>query len=394
LLPNHHNLTKQIIRELHIQNLHCGQNALISFVRQEYWPIRCKDIARQVTHECLTCAKLAAKPIRQLMGNLPDYRVQLSVPFYHTGVDYAGPFSIRVGGPRSRTTKKSWIAIFVCMSTKAMHIELVSGMSTDDFFVALDRFSSRRGIPAHMHSDQGTNFIGANNELEKVIKELNSKKFRDSLNDHPKYEDIKWHLIPPGSPNFGGLWEAAVKTVKSHLYRLFEKVTLDYEEMTTVLCRIEAVANSRPLTPLSDDPNDLMALTPAHFLIGRPLNARPQHDVTKINDNLDRYHLTLKLSQQFWKRFQFEYLHNLQQRTKWFQKNTSINPGTLVVVMEDKVPQLKWQLGRIESVVPGSDGLIRVVRVKTSHGVYDRCVSKICPLFTEATLQGRQDVQN
>lgn len=391
LLPKHHNLTLQIAREIHIKNMHCSQNALVSFIRQEYWPIRCKNIARAVTHECVTCAKLNARPIQQLMGDLPSYRVQLSAPFHHTGVDYAGPINIRVGGPRSRTTMKSWIAIFVCMSTKAVHLELVSGLSTKEFLNAMDRFIARRGLPAHMHSDQGTNFVGANSELQAIIKQLNTTNFKTFLKSNSKYEDITWHFIPPRSPNFGGLWEAAVKIVKTHLIKIVGSQLLNYEELATVLYRVEAVVNSRPLTPLSEDPNDLLSLTPAHFLVGRPLNARPQQTVTSTpNNRLRRFHLMEKLSQQFWDRFQTEYLHQLQQRTKWFNKNTSIKPGMLVAIKEDNLPPLKWQLGRIEEVTEGKDGLIRVAKVKTSHGSYDRCVSKICPIFVEAAFNGRQ----
>jgi hypothetical protein len=199
-------------------------------------------------------------------------------------VDFAGPFQLKFGGPRSQTTTKSYISVFLGMATKAIHLECVTSLATEAFLAAFDRFVSRRGLTSDMHSDNGLNFVGADSELRETYKRLSSPEFTKYVQNNPKYESVKWHFIPPRSPNFGGLWESSVKLVKHHLVRMVLKRLLTYEEMSTVLYQIKAVLNSRPICPESEDPNDLKALTPGHFLIGRPLNARPQEDFTNLPD--------------------------------------------------------------------------------------------------------------
>ncbi|XP_017876324.1 uncharacterized protein LOC108622755, partial [Ceratina calcarata] len=162
-------------------------------------------------------------------------------------------------------------------------------------------------------------------------------------------EGIEWHLIPPYAPHFGELWEGGVKQVKTHLRRVIGEQRLTYEELYTILTQIEACLNSRPLHPLSSDPNDLTPLTPGHFLIGDSLMALPQPDMTTIKQNrLNRYQLIQQTVQHFWKRWHQEYLHELQQRHKWkLDSSGNIKIGSLVLIKEDNIPPMKWRLGRI-----------------------------------------------
>jgi hypothetical protein len=127
-----------------------------------------KNVVKTVIHQCLTCYKFNAQATKQLMGELPSARVQPSRPFLTTGVDYAGPVLLRLGTPRSKTTTKGYIAIFVCFATKATHIEVITSLTTEAFLPALRRFISRRGKPRTIHSDNGTSFQGAANELHDV----------------------------------------------------------------------------------------------------------------------------------------------------------------------------------------------------------------------------------
>jgi hypothetical protein len=262
---------------------------------------------------------------------------------------------------------------------------LVSGLSTEAFFAALDRFFARRGISKHIYSDNGTNFVGASNEIKAVLEFLKSDKFKNKLAHTYNYDEIVWHFIPPRAPTFGGLWESTVKLVKYHMVRTVGGQLLTYEELNTVLYKIESILNSRPLTAESTDPNDFQVLTPGHFLIGRPLNSRPQSDVSDVPDNrLSRWHLIQKGFQNFWKRWSLEYLHLLQQRSKQFKSKVDVKPGALILVMEDNTPPLKWLTGRIIEVFPGKDGIVRVVSVKTPNGILKRPICKICPIPIEA----------
>ncbi|XP_030752295.1 uncharacterized protein LOC115879542 [Sitophilus oryzae] len=207
--------------------------------------------------------------------------------------------------------------------------------------------------------------------------------FQSYLTDN----QIKFHFIPPRSPNFGGLWEAAVKSTKHHLKRVLNQRHLTYEEFYSILTQVEAVLNSRPITPLSNDPFDLEALTPGHFLIGRVLTAVPQKPLLESKPNyVKRYHLTQQIFQHFWSRWVKEYLHLLQQRTKWQTGNPRLDVGTMVLMKEDNLPPMFWPLGRIIEVHPGSDSIVRVVSVKTKNGVFKRAISKICVLPMNESL--------
>lgn len=384
VLPNNHPVTYEIVRQCHRKNLHCNQKSLLSFIRQEYWPIRGKDIVRKVVKSCLLCQILSPRPIVQFMGDLPASRVNFHYPFYECGVDYGGPIKIKIGGPRSKVTGNSFFSVFICMATKAIHIELVSDLTTAAFMAALDRFIARRAVPGHIHSDNARNFTGASAELKALYQMISSPEFQNTISQKPDYEPIKWHFIPARSPHFGGLWESAVKLIKYHVARVIGQQILNFEELSTVLYKIEAIVNSRPITPESNDPNDLKVLTPAHFLVGRPLNAKPEINLREIPDNrLNRWNRIQKIVQEFWNRFYTEYLHQLQQRSKWHKRREEIQIDQFVALKEDNVPPMKWQCGRIIKLHPGKDGIVRVVTVKTPYGEYKRAVAKICPINIE-----------
>lgn len=202
------------------------------------------------------------------MGDMPEARVTPSRPFLNTGVDFAGPIHLKSRGGRGNIQSiKGYIALFVCRSTKAIHLELVSSLSTEAFIAALKRFIARRGIPSEILSDNGSNFVGAKNELHELYKLCQSQNFYTLTSQYLSQNEIRFSFIPPRSPHFGGLWESNIKCVKFHLKRVCNS-TLTLEEMSTLLTQNEAILNSRPYVPTSSDVEDLDALTPGHFLIG------------------------------------------------------------------------------------------------------------------------------
>lgn len=251
-------------------------------------------------------------------------------------------------------------------------------LSTKSFLNCLKRFVSRRGLCRNIYSDNATNFTGANNELQRVFSSLKSDNdIRNYLLDN----SIEWHFNTPCAPHQGGLWEAAVKSAKFHLVRIVGNSHLSYESLYTVLCQIEAVLNSRPLIPLSNDPEDLTALTPAHFLVGDSLTAIPQRDLTEIPTNrLKLYEHIQQMVQHFWKRWSSEYLTSLQQRVRWKQKTPNLRKGDLVLLKEDNTPPLRWKLGRVVELHTGRDEVTRIVSVLVNGGVVKRSVSYLCKL--------------
>lgn len=197
------------------------------------------------------------------MGELPPERVQPAFPFVHTGVDYCGPFSCRP--TRRATAVKCYVSVFVCLVTKAVHLECVADLTTNSFLAALRRFVARRGKPELIECDNALNFQGAKRELEELARLFRSQQHQDQITRSCAEDGITFKFIPPRSPNFGGLWEAAVKSMKNHLRRTMGNVILYQDEFWTLLVQIESCLNSRPLTQLTSDPNDLEVLTPGHF---------------------------------------------------------------------------------------------------------------------------------
>ncbi|XP_013175666.1 PREDICTED: uncharacterized protein LOC106123802 [Papilio xuthus] len=183
--------------------------------------------------------------------------------------------------------------------------------------------------------------------------------------DAAAQQGIKFSFAPPYSPHFNGIAEAAVRSTKYHLRRLMQMTHFTYEELTTCLTQIEAVLNSRPLTPLSSDPADLSALTPSLFLIGRSLLSVPYPQVTNMKvEQLQRYERINYMKQHFWKRFSKEYVSLLQTKTKWFHSTGNLSVGTLVLLKEAGQPPLLWPLGRVTKIYPGVDGGSRVAELK------------------------------
>lgn len=378
-LPARHQLTRMLLRHYHERLIHAGPQLLLSVLRLRFWPLGGRSVAKQVVHNCHKCFRAKPRTVQQLMGNLPAPRVTISRPFLQTGVDYFGPLYVRPAPRRPKV--KAYVAIFICMCTKAVHMELVSDLSTDRFLQALRRFISRRGRCTDMFSDNGTNFVGARNKLQDLLKLLKDGNHNGIIAKELAKDGIQWHFNPPSAPHFGGLWEAAVRSAKTHLVKVIGENPVSPEDLSTLLAQVEACLNSRPLTPLSDDPNDLEPLTPAHFLIGESLHAIPDPDFTNLPTNrLDLLQLTQRRLQDFWKRWRREYLCQLQGRAKRWKPAVSIDVGTLVVIQDDNLPPMRWKLGRIVKVHPGDDGAVRVVTLKTATGSLMRPVEKICIL--------------
>ena len=214
LLPRFHHVTKLLIRQAHLSNLHSGVQATLYFLRQKYWLIN--NQLRYVIHKCTICSRHNPAPPNSLMGNLPEARVTQGRPFIRIGVDYCGPFFIKEKKFRNKNHVKVYGAVFICLATKAVHLEIVSDLTTEGFLLALRRFTSRRGRCSDLYSDNGLNFVGANNELKELSKLLQSREHNDKVHHWLADQQIRWHFTTPYSPHCGGLWEAAVKSLKHH----------------------------------------------------------------------------------------------------------------------------------------------------------------------------------
>lgn len=382
LLPKSHRLTQLIIEEEHVRSMHAGLQATMCAVRQRFWPIAMRSTTRKIIRDCVTCFKCKPVMSRALMSGLPGARVTVSRPFTHTGVDYAGPISLKENKRRNAKLHKAYICVFVCFATKAVHLEIVNDLTAEAFLGAFKRFISRRGKPTCMYSDNGTTFVGASKKINEMCEFLNDERLQNAIRKLLCDHGISWRFIPPYAPHFGGLWEAAVKSAKFHMHRIVGSANLTLAESQTLLCEIEAIMNSRPLTPISADPNDLSCITPGHFLIGAALNSFPVPDMTEERESyLTRWQRVEQIRQHFWRRWSGEYLHTLIERQKWrFAEGKQLAVGQLALIQQPGMGPLQWQLGRIEQVHPGADGVSRTATLRTSRGVVTRPLTKLAIL--------------
>ncbi|XP_077287686.1 uncharacterized protein LOC143912277 [Arctopsyche grandis] len=385
LVPSISHLAELLIRATHEQLLHAGPQAVSAQLRDRYWLPGGKGAVARVIRRCVICAKAHPRPPFPLMGDLPTVRVTPARPFYSCGVDYAGPITIKERAHKNRTFLKAYICVFVCLATKAVHLEVVQSLTSNAFIDALKRFVSRRGLVAEVWSDNGTNFVGGERALRQLV---SSKQFKNAAMNFSTAHHIKWRFIPPRSPHFGGLWEAAVKTMKRHLTRIAGNVSLTYEALNTLVIQIETVMNSRPLTPMSSDPGDLIPLTPGHFLVGGPLLAFPQENLADISANrLSRYRQLQQMLQHFWRRWSREYITLQQRHRRGAKEAPNLQPGDLVVVAEDSLPPLAWPMGRVTQVHPGHDGVVRIVTLRTQKGVIKRASRRVARLPIDQQTQ-------
>ncbi|XP_071580864.1 uncharacterized protein [Temnothorax nylanderi] len=369
-------LTRLLIDSCHRRTLHGGVQLTRGLLRLRFWIPRGRTVVKQMLHRCVTCTRWRASTPQPPMGNLPRGRVTPARPFLRTGLDYAGPILIRTSRGRGHKAHKAFIAVFVCLCSKAVHLNVVSDYTTDAFLAAFRRFTARRGLCEEVYSDCGTNFVGADRVLQDLFRASSADGRR--IANFATFEGVKWHFNPPAAPHFGGLWEAAVKSTKHHLKRVIGESTLTFEEMSTFLAQVEACLNSRPLQALSDDPDDISALTPGHFLIGAPLLAVPEPSLEETADGtLSRWQHIQKMRDHFWSRWSRKYIHGMTARPKWHKTEDAPDVGALCLVRSEITPPSRWPLARIVQLHPGDDGVVRVATIRTSTSELVRPLCKL-----------------
>lgn len=383
VLPSKHRFTWLVVNDAHLRTMHGGCQLTLQFIRNRFWIIHGRTTVGSQINKCVRCCRYKMTMQKQLMGDLPDYRTNIALPFQHTGVDFAGYFEVKQSTRKNAPYEKCYVSVFVCMVTKAIHLEVVKDLSTDAFLDAYRCFTARRGLPNRLYSDRGTNFIGAHSEMPNLLYDAKQKQTQLIVNELLT-DRTEWHFNPAHAPHFGGLWEAGVKAMKFHLRRTLHQAKLTEHQFRTVVTQIEACLNSRPLCPLTEDAEDLEVLTPGHFLIGRALKTLPEPDLTSVPvGRLKNYQYIQRLMQDFWKQWHLDYLQTLQKRSKWTQAQNNVAVGQLVLLRDENLPPSRWLLGRITRVSFGSDQLVRVVEVKCKNTILTRSIHKLCLLPTE-----------
>ncbi|XP_071038610.1 uncharacterized protein, partial [Parasteatoda tepidariorum] len=315
---------------------------------------------RTVVQRCVPCKRFTSKGTKTEPITLPAERVQDAATFQVTGVDLAGPLYLKGG-------HKAWIVLHTCAVYRAIHLELTTSLSTEAFLQSFRRFIARRGRPKIVYSDNGTNFLGANNALTNIDWAQIAK--------FSTVQKIQWKFNPPTAAWWGGWWERLIQLVKRILRKVLGRAVLSYEELVTVLCDCEQVINSRPLTYVTEDIDDLSPLTPSHFL------QELKSDVTDL-DNVDQVGLNNRLKyvhqvrEHLRKRFRTEYLGQLQQQTVNLKNMRPLSVNDIVLVENDQ-KRSHWSLARVLQLIPGKDGISRIAKIKTKTGELLRPVQKL-----------------
>ena len=262
LLSTKHDMVMTMLRDLHFENNHEGVEYVRSVLQQKFLIIGLRNGLRSVKTSCVFCRKIGAQNKTPFMADLPPERLDnQSYPFTNVGVDYFGPFEVKL----LRRSMKRWCCLFTCLTTRAVHIEVVRSLDTESCLVAINRLVARRGKPTTIISGNGTKFVGSARELKEYINSLN----QDQITSELAQKHIVWKFNPPGALHFGGVWERLVRSCKKAMVAILRNRSLTNEVLLTTMCLIEQTLNARPFTPASDDPEDLEALTPNHSIIGR-----------------------------------------------------------------------------------------------------------------------------
>ena len=376
LLPRDHPYTLLAIREAHTRVLHNGVKETLTELRAKYWVVKARMSIKSVISKCNLCRRYGGLAFKAPPPPpLPSFRVTELLPFSYTGVDYAGPLYVRPDYPaQPRCEQKVWICLYTCCITRAVHIDIVSDLSTPSFIRCLKRFISRRGMPYRMISDNGSTFKSAARVLQKIVADNTVSQYLGS-------RKIKWSFNIEKAPWWGGIFERMIGLTKKCLRKIIGRAKFSFDELLTAVTEIEFVLNSRPISYVSSSDLD-EPLTPFHLLVGRRLSTLPDHicyrraaeefttesSTVILNKRLRYLHSILD---KFWSRWKTEYILNLQERyTKQKQDSESRKIGVddIVIVHGEDTPRSFWKIGRVKELIVGRDKEVRGAVIQVLSG--------------------------
>lgn len=386
IIPKNHHITRLIIADCHERVKHQGKGFTINEIRSRgFWIPGVNRVVASYVRNCVTCRKHRRPTEEQRMAELPSERVNPSPTFTYCVMDCFGPFFVKQG----RKVYKRYGLIITCLSSRAVHIEMLDSLSTDYFINGLHCFIAIRGTVRQIKSDQGSNFVGARNELIEALKELDTEKLNNFLSEN----QCDFVFNAPSASHTGGVWERQIRTIKSVLLSTLSTASerIDDSSLRAFLYEAMSIVNSRPLTVDNlSDPNSLEPITPNHFLTMKSTIALPPPGKFTREDVYarKRWRQVQYLAEQFWSRWRKEYLSNIAVRQRWHTPRRHLLEGDIVIVKDSDLPRYKWSLGRIVETTIDSDGLVRKVRVQLGDnnlGKNGECLGK--PSVIERPIQ-------
>ena len=377
LLPKQHRLSYLIALYEHKNCGHLASESTIAIIRSKYWIVGVKNIVKSIISKCGHCKRKFKKMEQQIMSPLPIERLKPSPAFLNVGVDYFGPYSIK-GEVQQRIRGKGYGVIFTCLFSRAVHVDLANDYSTSGFLLVLRRFVSIRGYPQKMFSDNGTNLVGASNELKQAIQGLDWEEIRN----YGVHKGLEWVFSPGNAPWYNGATEALVKTVKRALNAVAGEHVFCYSELQTLLFEAAQLVNQRPIGLKPTQPNDGSYLSPNDLLLGRASPDVPQGPFKDRCSHKYRFDFVQRTVQCFWKRWTREIFPALVINPKWHVERRDVQKGDVVLIDDANEFRGKWTMGVIVETIPSLDGRIRRVKVmyKNPNETVERAVQKLIVL--------------
>ena len=368
ILPDKDEIVDKIIQSIHENSMHSGAEQTLYLVRAQYWPLGGRRNIKAVTSRCLKCRIFKAKPLEQRLAPLPEERTSLAAPFSYVGMDFAGPlYSFEEEGGEK---EKVYIILFVCLSTRAAHVELTHGMSTEELLLALKKMVARRGWPSTIFSDNAKTFIRMEKDLKSRLAGLDWEKIQSLSPDGPR--SIEWNFNAPRASWWGGHFERFVGLIKTRLKKNLGSAKLNFRQLEATLIEVEAIVNSRPLAVVRSTAGEPFPVTPGHFVANRLMAVIPDgRELDFASETVfQRAKHQQHLIRQLWQAFQREYLVELQVRRKWnAESDLSGLEGRVVLIRDESIKKqaCHWPLGVIVRVVAGRDGRVRSCDVRLAN---------------------------
>jgi hypothetical protein len=370
ILPRKEHVSLLIVRHFHTKTYHQGQTTTLSAIRSAgFWIVGVNRLVRSVIHHCISCQKQRGKPMKQMMSDLPPERIEPSAPFTHIGMDCFGPFVVK----DRRSEVKRWGLLITCLYSRAVHVELLESMTTDALINALRSFVCIRGPVRTIRCDRGTNFVGANNELERELREMEPGSLLETyLRDHK----IEFIFNPPHASHMGGVWERQIRTIRSVLDGMprMVKGRLDTSSLRTAFYEAMSIVNSRPISVENLSDPTAAILTPNH-LITMKSQCVPPPPPGKF-DSTDMYgrkqwKRVQSFAEEFWKTWKASYLNNITKRQCWTNSERNLQKDDVVLVADNNQPRNQWNVAVVEEVSTGRDGLIRRAKIRLANSLID-----------------------
>ena len=377
ILPPKHPVTRLILKDLHERSKHAGPSHILMEARARYWIPQGRRTIMNLIHACGNCRRFHLRPASAPVGPPPDVRVSRSRAFEHVGTDVLGPLFVR---KEDNAEQKLWIVIFTCCAVRAVHLEILNSLTTTEFLMSMRRFKARRGCPKTLYSDNAKAYKRAAEDL-RILGEM--MKEAAVLEDLAR-DGIEWRFSIEKAPWNMGFTERLVGSVKSALKKVLGRARVSWQELSTIVCEIEAMINKRPLCEVPDSEH-IEVLTAQHFLICQTEDPAEDSLIPKRmrpEELLKRWRHRKILVEAFWKRWEHEYLLLLRNFHETVPRNlNTVKLGQIVLIKDPQKPKLMWQMGRVEKINVSRDGVVRSCRLKVANGVpRQRPVSLLYPL--------------